>query len=202
MNPLQKATSLSNKSIQRWFPAIPSGFRGLGFAREKLDFQQWIWKQPSVDLALQLIWDLFLRKNLLQRYKFRWWYPFSSDATKSFTQNAGRMLPGLSSTYSEFCPTRFPTGWGSLKVLFGHREWAFIRLTGLCPLWQRPDLHCSETLVAQAFLRSGLSNHVWMNLKFFLFCLFHSSGGLEVDTARIRYVGLVMRRVCTALQCE
>ena len=115
-------------------------------------------------------------------------------------------------------------GWNVLEVAFGHEEWAFIKLTGRWPLWNFPDLVGTEILTScplcatrnvsvthvlkacrgslQLFLRSGLVDFTSRTVPTptFLMCLFHSSAGVQVDTARIRYVGLVMRRVALALR--
>ena len=50
--------------------------------------------------------DLLLRKSLLQRYKCQVVVPILQRRDDSeFTQSAGKVLPGLSSTHSEFCHT-------------------------------------------------------------------------------------------------
>ena len=78
----------------------------------------------------------------------------------------------------DFCSARQPQGWDSLDVLFGHCEWAFVKLTCMAPLgipgvaWSRGS-GCVSTMwcsacrcwsranscqgTVQIFLRSGLS---------------------------------------------
>ena len=57
-------------------------------------------------------------------------------------------------------------------------------------------------ITLQLFLRSGLMDFTSRTVPAptFLVCLFHSPAGAQVDTARIRYVGLVVRRVALALR--
>ena len=135
-----------------------------------------------------------------------------------------RTVDKIAETCRDFCPNRLEQGWNVLEVAFGHEEWAFIKLTGRWPLWNFPDLvgteiltccplcatrHVSVTHVLKAcrgtlqlFLRSGLVDFTSRTVPTptFLMCLFHSSAGVQVDTARIRYVGLVIRRVALALR--
>ena len=165
------------------------------------------------------------RKQILQLYKTKVGLPIlQAHDGAEYDEAASKWLYAFQCSVRDFCPNRLVHGWNVLEVSFGHEEWAFIKLTGRWPLWNFPDLVGTEILTScplcatrnvsvthvlkacrgslQLFLRSGLVDFTSRTVPkpTFLMCLFHSSAGVQVDTARIRYVGLVVRRVALALR--
>ena len=165
------------------------------------------------------------RKQFLQLYKPKVVLPIlQAHDDAEYDETASKWLYAFQCSVRDFCPNRLVHGWNVLEVSFGHEEWAFIKLTGRWPLWNFPDLVGTEILTSctlcgtrnasvthvlkacrgtlQLFLRSGLVDFASRPVPTptFLMCLFHSSAGVQVETARIRYVGLVVRRVALALR--
>ena len=164
-------------------------------------------------------------KTVLQLYKNNFVFPvLRARDDDEYEVAARKWLPAFNCRVADFSPYRGLQGWNTLEVSFGHAEWAFVKLNGGWPLWDFPDLVGSVQIetcplcgtgnvtvahvlvtcpgTKQVFLRSGFANFVSraVTADIFIMSLFHSSAGVEIDTARIRYVGLVMRRVAVALK--
>ena len=136
---------------------------------------------------------------------------------------ASKWMPAFHCRLVDFCPARQPQAWDSLDVRFGHCEWVFVKLTGAWPLRESQELHglesrgsgrvstlccsacrcCSHAtaIIAAKGMRRSFYDQVWVTF-YRVACIFgfliHSMARILVDTARVRYVGLVFRWVMLA----